>query len=115
MTPAVYTFPPHYKGDTFNSFTFTIKENGVPIDLTGASVKIEFKKKSIKGDIQASMTVGSGITIDDAEGGVLRLDSFINDWLPENYFYDTQITFANGIVNTYFKGVLTVNQDITNG
>jgi hypothetical protein len=115
MTPATYAIPDHYKGDTFESLTFTIKEDGVAVDLTGATIKIDFRKKTNTGTNQASLTIGSGITVDNAIGGVFTLDSFKNDWEPDVYFYDTEVTLASGIIRTYFKGTLRVNQDITSG
>ena len=113
MTPAIYNIPDHYRGDTFDSITFTIKEDTVAVDLTGASIKMDFRNRSNTGKLQATVSVGSGITIDNAVGGVFTLDSFVNDWNADVYFYDLKVTFSDGLVNTYFKGSLTVNQDTT--
>jgi hypothetical protein len=115
MTPATYDIPPHYKGDTFEAITFTIKENGIGIDLTGSDIRVDFKKNGNTGSLQESISVGAGITINNAIGGVFTLDSFVNNWSVGKYFYDAEITFADGTVNTYFKGSLSINQDITNG
>tara|TARA_R110000787_G_scaffold46199_1_gene112275 strand:- start:813 stop:1160 length:348 start_codon:yes stop_codon:yes gene_type:complete len=115
MTPATYRIPDHYRGDTFDAITFTIKEDGTDVDLTGAAIKIDFRKDSITGSLQKSMSIGSGITIVDAVGGEFKLDSYINNWAAQTYYYDTQITFSDGIVRTYFKGTLKVDQDGTHG
>jgi hypothetical protein len=112
MTPATYVIPNHYKNDTFNEITFTIKEDAVAVDLTGATIKIDFRKNKNTGILQVSFTIGSGITVDNAVGGVFTLNSFINNWVADVYYYDAEITFASGVVRTYFKGTLTVNQDI---
>jgi hypothetical protein len=115
MNPSTYNFASHYKGDTFNAVTFTIKEDGVPLSLTDAEIKIEFKNKSIVGEIQDTLTIGSGITFVDSGNGVFKIDSFINNWEKGVYFYDAEITFPDGVVRTYFKGSLKVNQDTSNG
>ena len=114
MTPANYKIPDHYKGDTFDSITFTLQEDAVNIDLTGAEIKIDFRKNSNTGDLQQSMTIGSGITVQDALNGIFKLDSFINNWIAQKYFYDAQVTFSTGVVRTFFKGTLQVNQDNSN-
>ena len=118
MTPATYNIPSHYRGDTFDAITFTLKEDGVAVDLTGATIKMNFRRDSPTGNIQQSMTIGSGLTVVNAVGGVFRLDSFINDWDVGRYFYDTELTFPNGgdgIVRTYFIGYQDINQRSKNG
>jgi hypothetical protein len=115
MKPATYNMPNHYKGDTFNAITFTIKEDAVAVDLTGAAIKMDFRKVSATGDPQQSMSIGSGITIVNDVGGIFKLDSFINNWAAQTYVYDAEITFADGSIKTYFKGSLKVEQDVANG
>tara|TARA_R110000824_G_scaffold119531_1_gene273653 strand:- start:37 stop:375 length:339 start_codon:yes stop_codon:yes gene_type:complete len=112
MSPAIYNMPDHYKGDTFDEITFTIKEDTVAVDLTGAVIKMDFRKNTNTGTLKQSFIIGSGLTVVNAVGGVFKLDSFINDWDTDTYFYDAEITFADGIIRTYFKGSLSVNQDI---
>jgi hypothetical protein len=115
MTPAIYIFPDHYRGDTLEATVFTIKEDGVAVDLTSAVIKIDFKQKSSTGTLQLSITIGSGITVNDAVGGKFTINSFINNWDPIKFFYDCEIIFPDGVIKTYFKGTLKVEQDITNG
>ena len=113
MTPATYRIPNHYRGDTFDAITFTIKEDGTAVDLTGAAIKIDFRKDSISGSLQKVIYIGAGITIVNAVGGEFKIDSYINNWDAKTYYYDAQITFSDGIVRTYFKGTLKVDQDTT--
>ena len=118
MTPDFYEIPSHYKGDTFESITFTIKEDGVPVDLTGTTIIMDFRRDSPTGNIQQSMRIGSGLTISNAVGGMFVLDSFLNDWDVRRYHYDTKIIFPNGddvIVRTYFVGYQDINQRSKNG
>jgi len=70
---------PIIKGDTFNGVTLTIKKNTVAVNLTGASVKIQFKDVNRK--VTATLEVGSGITITDATAGELQIDKITRlDW-----------------------------------
>lgn len=116
MTPTTYKINDQYKGDTFNGVTFTLKEGAekTPIDLTGATILSQFRTKEVTGVIQQTFSIGSGITVTNATGGVFKIDSFILDWNTGTFFYDIQITFSNGDIRTYVKGTLNVIQDVTN-
>tara|TARA_R110000851_G_scaffold143538_1_gene282458 strand:- start:358 stop:711 length:354 start_codon:yes stop_codon:yes gene_type:complete len=116
MTPTTYKINDQYKGDTFDGVTFTLKEGAdkTPINLTGATILSQFRVKEVTGIIQKSLSIGSGITVTDATGGVFKIDSFVLDWNTGTFFYDIQITFSDGSVRTYVKGTLNVNQDVTN-
>ena len=116
MNPTTYKINDQYKGDSFSGVTFTLKEGAekTPIDLTGASILSQFRKKEVTGAIQETLSIGSGITVGDATGGVFSFDAFVLDWDTGTFFYDIQITFPNGDVKTYVKGTLNVIQDITN-
>ena len=116
MTPTTYKINDQYKGDTFNGVTFTLKEGAdkTPIDLTGATILSQFRTKEVTGAIQQSFSIGSGITVGNATGGVFSFDAFVLDWNTGTFFYDIQITFTDGSVRTYVKGTLNVIQDITN-
>tara|TARA_R110002126_G_scaffold149572_1_gene295577 strand:+ start:174 stop:527 length:354 start_codon:yes stop_codon:yes gene_type:complete len=116
MTPTTYKINDQYKGDTFNGVTFTLKEGAdkTPINLTGAAILSQFRSKEVTGVIKQSFSIGSGITVTNATGGVFKIDSFVLGWETGTYFYDIQITFADSSVRTYVKGTLNVIQDITN-
>tara|TARA_R110002153_G_scaffold59259_2_gene161951 strand:- start:5906 stop:6262 length:357 start_codon:yes stop_codon:yes gene_type:complete len=114
---AIVQIDNQYKGDTYDGVQFTLlnTQDNTPIDLTGVAIKSQFRYDSKIGGIQKEITDGNGITIDDAVNGVFSIDSFIIDWSPDIYYFDVQITFANGIVRTYIQGTIKVIQDITNG
>ena len=114
MVPAVYNYGNQYRGDTLDSVQFTLidKDTSLPIDLTGASLKIQFRKP-FKGATQLTITDGSGITIVSPTTGRLIIDSFILDWDPGVYLYDIEITFANSTVKTYVRGSINVISDAT--
>ena len=116
MTPTTYKINDQYKGDTFSGVTFTLKEGAekTPIDLTGATILSQFRTKKVTGEIQQTLSIGSGITVGDATGGVFSFDAFVLDWNTGTFFYDIQITFTDGSIRTYVKGTLNVIQDVTN-
>ena len=111
MIPATYNFTDAYKGDTYDSIDFHLTQNGEDIDLTGAAILIQFKT-SAEASPSLTLTVGSGITITDATGGVFRIDDQIIDINPNTYFYDIQVT-NGGRVDTYLSGRLQVKTDIS--
>ena len=111
----IYNIDTQTKDDTFNGvqYTFTNESDDSPVDLTDAAIKTEFRVGSPRGQVVKEITVDNGITIDDAINGVMSFDSFIIDWRATTYKYDIQITFPNGVVKTYVRGSLIVEQDTT--
>jgi cytoplasmic iron level regulating protein YaaA (DUF328/UPF0246 family) len=110
-----YNLPEAYKGDTYDTVQFTMKLNDVAIDLTGYTIKSQFKKNKKTGQLSKTISTTSGITITDAENGIFVIDSFVVDLNAGDYFYDIQFTDSNDIVTTYIQGRLQVIQDVTNG
>lgn len=101
------------KGDTFNGLQMTLVKDGVAIDLTGATIKMDIRKDSKTGTSIDSRVTSDGITILDAVNGVLQIDAFKVLYPVGKYYYDLQITFAAGNVKTYIEGTFTVTQDVT--
>ena len=109
-----YTFPAQYRGDTHDGTTFTVNVNGSPYDLTNVTITAKFRKDSKTGPELLSVTNGAGITVSNAAGGIFDLDPFIVDFPPGTHYYDIQFVQADGVVKTYIKGTMTVEQDVTN-
>ena len=111
-----YDFTPHNAGDTFEGITLTLTQTAsevtTPIDLTGATIKIVFKKQD-QTTVISTLEIGSGITVDDAEGGVISIDSFIVFATPYLYEYDMEITFNPSTIKTYMKGFFKSVGDIS--
>lgn len=108
-----YNIPDAYKGDTFEDLQFTLLENNVAIDLTGATIKCQFRKEKKTGSLIKTLTDTSGITVTDATGGIFKIDAFTMTWNAGEYFYDIQITDSSGVIFTYLQGTLNVIQDVT--
>lgn len=99
-----------WKNDSWmQSFTLTL--DSTPIDLTGATVKIDIKKQC--GDTTAiSMTNGDGISVGGVNNNSITVNKVINIDAG-NYVWDMQVTFTTGVVKTYLWGNFIVSQDIT--
>lgn len=107
----------HIKGDTFEAVNFAMTSGviPVPIDLTGAVIKMQLRKKACDIVKALSLTsVGSaGLTITNPALGLFKINKQIINIDPFNYVYDIEITFGSGVVKTYIKGFFLVTPDIT--
>ena len=103
------------KDRTSKSVEFTINDNlGAPIDLTGATIEIDFRFRCKTGAIVKETSIGSGITVVDAINGRFDLDKFLLDWEVDTYWYGVVITFSNGDVDENLQGTVKVLQNIPN-
>jgi len=114
MTPAIYNFSNQYKGDSFDSTQFTVKDadTTLPIDLTGTSIRIQFRNV-LSGPTIKTLTIGDGISMPSPSTGVFTMDEFIIDWAAGKYLYDIQFTFPTGNIKTYLTGGVTIISDVT--
>ena len=104
----INNFSDHYKGDTFLT-----KNINFGFDVTGAEITLEFKTQVNTRVAFFWSTTDDSISIVDAINGSVNMNSKNIDVTAATYMYDCQINFANGRVKTYFKGTLTIVQDIT--
>jgi hypothetical protein len=105
----------HIKGDTFDEVAFDIKINDVPVNLTGATIKMQLRKNASDATAALSLTSVSsaGITITDAAQGQFKINKQIIDIEVFNYSYDIQFTFSGGDVKTYVYGTFNITPEIT--
>jgi len=119
MTPAKLNLPlePNkffYRNDTIPAITITIKDKVtlVPIDLTGASIKMQWRTKDNR-LLKTFQTSDNTITISSPpSNGVFVIPQFICDVESGLHDYDIQITIG-ALVETYLYGNVTVREDIT--
>lgn len=109
-----YKIPDHLRGDTFDGTVFTVTVNGIPLDLTGASIKMSLVTdlKTFEPVLTLS-TPSSGMSIVSATAGKFQINKQVISLAPNNYYFDIQITLADGTVKTYIKGTWKILQDIT--
>ena len=108
----IYNIPEHRRGDTWDGINkIGITQNGVPVNLTNSSIKMEFRQ-----DVDAPValtlsTENSGILITSISS--IRIPSRIVEMPHSKYYYDLQVTFPTGIIKTYITGTWVIIPDIT--
>jgi hypothetical protein len=111
MTPGTFNFKPQYKGNTFNGVQLSFSSDDAPINLSKAFIQMQLKT-SLNASSSKDFSNGNGITVTDAEGGVINIDKFLVDLAPARYLYDLKITFQDGTVRTYLTGTFDVKQNL---
>ena len=103
-----------YRGDTVYFNIAITDDAGSPVDLTGATVYFTMKKNiddPDPGDLQKAITTHTDPTQGKTQ---IKLDSSDTDNIdPGKYFYDFQVTLANGDKITIESGILEVLADVT--
>lgn len=107
-------------GDTFQ-FTITVTRAGSPVNLTGASLWVTAKHKKSDLDSQAvfQLTIGSGIVVTDAAGGIAAATVVPSNTTAlrgadTSLYFDVQLKESGGATtSTLVKGDLLVEADVT--
>ena len=102
---------PRVKGDTSNLVRFTLS----PVtDITGATIKTQFRKGGKTNQVTLEISTTSGITVEDAVNGIFVWDEITPlDWAVGTYNWDVEISFLSGKIKTYVEGTIAVVQDTT--
>lgn len=113
-----------YKGDdlgTINSsfiqFQFLEDDEVTPIDLTGASVRIQLKTKAKSSNVSMEWESGDA-DMDDSDlvNGIVRISRSGADMdalRVREYVYDIEFTLMDGRVWTPLRGHWTHSQDVS--
>ena len=98
--------------------TLTIKDNATPpvaIDLTGASARGQVRQRH-----SASTAYDFTLTITDAVNGEIEwtMDAVTTASLPvtqltQNWVYDIEIVYANGVTDRIMEGPVTISPNVT--
>jgi hypothetical protein len=93
-----------------------IYENGLPMDLTGASVSFTAKRSRVSLDAMIQKSVGDGIEIVDAQEGKIAIDIAPADTMYSQrdtvLVWDIQVVDQFGHKSIPVKGTLRVNLDV---
>jgi hypothetical protein len=109
-----YNIPSHRRGDTWDGInSITISVNGSPINLTGASVKMEFRQSLDSPVVLTLSTTDNSIIVTNAAGGVISIPAKKIEIPFAKYLYDLQVTYSSGVVKTYMSGTWEITPDIT--
>lgn len=106
----LFELDPVVQGTTGDEVTIELKVNTVPVNLTSSTIKIAFVKYGSKKAID-ELSVGNGITITNASGGIFKIDSRIYNWLTGVYFADADITLSDGTKCNYLKLKLEITEN----
>lgn len=109
IIPANLT-PQHFEiiaGDSLTlKITATVKSTGAAMDLTGAAIKWTANLTT-----PVSKTVGSGITITNAAGGLFEIAIDAGDLTEVGDFaHQCQVTIG-GVVSTVMEGTVRIKTD----
>ena len=104
----------HKKGDTFEEVNFQMLVNNNPLNLTGATLRMQLRKE-YGGIVFLSLTsvASAGITITTPINGLFKINKQIINIDSANYIYDIELTKADGTVKTYINGNFLISNDIT--
>lgn len=93
---------------TFPGVQFAIKVNDAPLDLSGASILCQFRKKP-NAAVVLELDDGAGITIiTPPTAGIFGFDEQVFDLGAGSYGYDIAITLSSGKIVNYVYGTMTV-------
>ena len=108
-----YRIPDKVKGDTFDAILFTFTDSVGAIDLTDCTAKMQFRRSKTSG-LALELNTTSGLTLTDAENGVLQVDEIESLSLDAGcYVWDIEITFPDDTKKTYIEGTMEVLQDVS--
>ena len=93
------------QGDTVKARVFTLTSDGSPYDLTGITIVSQWALRNHR----LTFSIGSGITVTDAAGGVFQIDAFD---VEHAGVWEFKIEFVTpgtpDITETLFFGTLNV-------
>lgn len=111
---------PHKRGDTWGGVEFTLTElqpdliTYLPINLTGCSVLMQFRKSHNSAIVMEFSTTDATITIPNPLNGKIKvIGRDINLSAGDIFMYDVQLTYANGVIETLFEDTWLINNDIS--
>jgi hypothetical protein len=108
----IYNIPPHKRGDTWDGINkISITQNGIPVNLTNASIKMEFRTGIDTPVAMTFSTENSGITITSLSS--IKIMPRLIEVPFATYYYDLQVTFPAGVVKTYVSGTWIIVPDYT--
>ena len=103
---------PIFVGDTWDGFTFVYKENGVAVNLTGATIRMTLKSDT--GGTIALTSTGGQFTISGPSSGQFTCNKISRmDYPAGTYIGDLEITIANGDRTTPVMVSMFLKDDIT--
>jgi len=91
----------------WNGTTFVTTTDKNPVNLAGATIRMEIKKTEFDKPVQI-LTESDGLTITDGANGMFDINSQIFTIPIDVYQYEIIVTLATGVVKTYVDGTMEV-------
>jgi len=113
--PATYNFPDHYRNDGVIPFTIGLRyKTGVPLDLTGCSVRMQLRTSRNVVAWEFSTADGADGLLTVLDGGIIQFPRIISWNIPvTKYYYDLEVTDSTGFTQTYLSGTWQIKEDKT--
>ncbi|MDE0724799.1 MAG: hypothetical protein OSB62_08915 [Alphaproteobacteria bacterium] len=116
MTAANHPFTIE-QGATFKSeLTFTDSNNAV-VDLTGYAIRMQARIKASSPETVLNLSVGAGITITDAGGGLFEIEISATDTAAltggQVLVYDLELETPTGHVTRLLEGKIMISPEVT--
>lgn len=104
-----------YRGDSYPiTLTLADKTSGSAIDLTGCTLLMTVDSLDAPPDDTTKLFEVAGVLDADPSTGKVTFTPLTTDTATVGaYFYDVQLTDADGNIRTVVKSTFTVSQDIT--
>jgi hypothetical protein len=97
------------RSDTFYAVPFQIVINSIPLDLTGAIIKMQVRK-----DFGTPIVFEPTITVLNAVNGDVQIDEQIFNVCAGIYKYDIEFQLSSGEVKSnWINGIFEITNDIT--
>lgn len=116
MKEITYNLPDHRVGDTIRNLDFRYQQDSEDdesfLNFTGATVKLQVREWSKTGAVSLSLDLDDGLEL-QASGTKIVMQTITPDLGPGTYFYDLQVTWTDGSIQTLFSGQWNHFQDVT--
>ncbi len=103
------------RGDSWQGLgLITVKLNDAALDLTGASVLMQLRKRPVHGKTIAEWSTARGsIEMIDTANGQFKVVGRVMNVPAGSYAWDIEITLADGRVITIAQGTWRILQDVS--
>lgn len=112
ISPSTYniTCP---QGATYNT-TFTVTQDGVPLNLTGYTAALQVRDSYTSADVEIGLTAGSGITLGGTAGTInVVVSSAVSAGVAANtYVYDLEL-YSGGTTTRLLQGFWKHTPEVT--
>lgn len=103
------------QGETYQHTIHWRDSAGSTIDLTGYSVRMQFREQIDDTDTLYDSVTEGGVTLDEPNGDILIAipASITEAWEFRNAVYDLEIENGSGVVTRVMKGRVRVDPEVT--